>query len=81
MFENNSLDEIAKFYKTDKSSDFHDYCKKYEKYLPFKRSDYLNILDSINCSGIAVAPIPDQGLGKTINDRLRRASYKDEQNI
>lgn len=43
--------------------------------------NYLNILDSINCSGIAVAPIPDQGLGKTINDRLRRASYKDEQNI
>ena len=40
--------------------------------------NYLNILDSINCSGIAVAPIPDQGLGKTINDRLRRASYKDE---
>ena len=43
--------------------------------------NYLNILDSINCSGIAVAPIPDQGLGKTINDRLRRASYIDEQNI
>ena len=45
MFENNSLDEIAKFYKTDKSSDFHDYCKKYEKYLPFNRSDNLNILE------------------------------------
>ena len=40
--------------------------------------NYLNILDNTNCSGIAVAPIPDQGLGKTINDRLRRASYKDE---
>ena len=40
--------------------------------------NYLNILDSINCSGIAVAPIPDEGLGKTINDRLKRASYKDE---
>ena len=40
--------------------------------------NYLNILDNISCNGIAVAPIPDQGLGKTINDRLRRASYKDE---
>jgi len=40
--------------------------------------NYLNILDSISCDGIAVAPIPDQGLGKTINDRLRRASHKDE---
>ena len=40
--------------------------------------NYLNILDNINCSGIAVAPIPDEGLGKTINDRLKRASYKDE---
>ena len=39
---------------------------------------YLNILDSISCDGIAVAPIPNQGLGKTINDRLRRASHKDE---
>ena len=40
--------------------------------------NYLNILDSISCDGIAVAPIPNQGLGKTINDRLRRASHKDE---
>jgi L-threonylcarbamoyladenylate synthase len=41
--------------------------------------NYLNILDIIECSGIAVAPIPDHGLGKTINDRLKRASYKDEE--
>ncbi len=40
--------------------------------------NYLNILDTIECSGIAVAPIPDHGLGKTINDRLKRASYKNE---
>ena len=26
--------------------------------------------------GIAVAPIPDHGLGKTINDRLKRAILK-----
>ena len=28
--------------------------------------NYLNILDITECSGIAVAPIPDHGLGKTI---------------
>ena len=38
--------------------------------------NYLNILDKSNCKGISVAPIPETGLGKTINDRLRRASYK-----
>ena len=38
---------------------------------------YLNILDKINCKGIAVAPIPDIGLGKAINDRLRRAIEND----
>ena len=41
--------------------------------------NYLNILDITECSGIAVAPIPNHGLGKTINDRLKRASYKDEE--
>ena len=41
--------------------------------------NYLNILDITKCSGIAVAPIPNHGLGKTINDRLKRASYKDEE--
>ena len=37
--------------------------------------NYLNILDHSNCSGIAVVPIPNNGLGKTINDRLKRATY------
>jgi Putative translation factor (SUA5) len=40
--------------------------------------NYLNILDKTECKGIAVAPIPDYGLGKTMNDRLKRASYKDK---
>jgi len=40
--------------------------------------NYLNILDKTECKGIAVAPIPEYGLGKTINDRLKRASYKDK---
>ena len=35
--------------------------------------DYLHKLDKIKYKGIAVAPIPHIGLGKTINDRLIRA--------
>jgi len=36
----------------------------------------LHLLDNTKCSKIAVAPIPNYGLGKTINDKLKRASYK-----
>ena len=36
--------------------------------------DYLHILDNSLCTSIAVAPIPNHNLGKTINDRLARAS-------
>ena len=36
--------------------------------------NFLHLIDKCNCSGIAVAPIPNNGLGKTINDRLIRAS-------
>jgi len=39
--------------------------------------NFLNILDKSKCKGIAVAPIPNHGLGKTINDRLKRAAYED----
>ena len=39
--------------------------------------NYLHILDkSKKCKRIAVAPIPNIELGKTINDRLNRASFK-----
>lgn len=41
----NILDQIAKFHGTDKSSDVHDYCRKYEKYLPFLRDDFLMIME------------------------------------
>ena len=37
--------------------------------------NYLHKLDSNKHKGIAVAPIPNYGLGKTINDKLKRASY------
>jgi L-threonylcarbamoyladenylate synthase len=34
----------------------------------------LRDLDTVDVTGIAVAPIPDSGLGRAINDRLRRAA-------
>ncbi len=36
----------------------------------------LRELDSPEFSGIAVMPIPDEGIGEAINDRLRRASVR-----
>ncbi|MBM3506989.1 MAG: threonylcarbamoyl-AMP synthase [Alphaproteobacteria bacterium] len=36
----------------------------------------LRALDEANVSAIAVAPIPEEGLGVAINDRLRRASAR-----
>jgi L-threonylcarbamoyladenylate synthase len=35
---------------------------------------FLRAADRTNPSGIAVAPIPEAGLGEAINDRLRRAA-------
>ena len=40
-----TLNNLAIRYGTDKSSDKHNYCVKYEKYLPFNRYDKLNILE------------------------------------
>lgn len=39
------LDEIAIKCGTDKSSLIHNYCIKYEKYLPFRRDDKIKILE------------------------------------
>ena len=36
--------------------------------------DHLHALDARNATTIAVAPIPETGLGRAINDRLRRAA-------
>jgi L-threonylcarbamoyladenylate synthase len=36
--------------------------------------DLLHVADAANKARIAVAPVPDQGLGAAINDRLRRAA-------
>ena len=36
--------------------------------------NFLHLIDNSRCSAIAVGNIPDHGLGKTINDRLKRAA-------
>jgi hypothetical protein len=40
-----TLDEIAKECGTDKSSLSHNYCSKYERFLPFSHKSKLNILE------------------------------------
>lgn len=40
-----NLEKLAIKHGTDKSSEVHNYCDKYEKYLPFNRYDKLNILE------------------------------------
>ncbi len=35
---------------------------------------YLRALDTKGARTIAVMPVPDEGLGEAINDRLRRAA-------
>ena len=40
-----TLNDIAKYYGTDKSDEVHNYCVKYEKYLPFNRYDKIKILE------------------------------------
>ena len=40
------------------------------------RSDIHNDLDATRAKTIAVMPIPSEGLGEAINDRLRRAAVE-----
>jgi len=39
------LDKIAKSFGTDKSSEIHNYCEKYEKWLPFNRLEPITLLE------------------------------------
>lgn len=49
-----SLDLIAIRNGTDKSSQFHNYCEKYEKYLPFDRLSNIKILEIGVCQGESI---------------------------
>jgi len=37
---------------------------------------HLHALDAAGAAGIATMPVPDEGLGRAINDRLRRAAHR-----
>ena len=50
-----SLDNIAKSKGTDKSSEIHNYCVKYEKWLPFNRLEPLTILEIGVLGGASLA--------------------------
>jgi L-threonylcarbamoyladenylate synthase len=39
--------------------------------------DLLHKADASDLPKIAVAPVPDHGIGEAINDRLRRAAHRD----
>ena len=41
----------------------------------FNLFDFLRKLDKLNKARIAISSIPDIGIGKTINERLKRASH------
>jgi len=41
----NTLDSISINCGTDKSSKIHNYCDKYQKYLPFDRNDFFTLLE------------------------------------
>jgi len=78
-----NLDKIAKYRGTDKSSDIHNYCVKYEKYLPFKRTDKINILEIGVLNGQSLLTWKDyfyesQILGIDINPECKQ--YEDKEN-
>ena len=69
-FGKNNLKSKKCEYNLSKSSDLYEAANNF--------FHYLNVLDESNWESIAVAPIPEKGLGKTINDRLRRAVGNNE---
>lgn len=50
-----TLNTIAKDKGTDKSSDIHNYCEKYEKYLPFNRLEPITFLEIGVLDGASLA--------------------------
>ena len=65
-FGHNNLKSLICEYNLSPNSDLKEASKNF--------FNYLHLIDKSKCAGIAVAPIPNHGLGKTINDRLIRAS-------
>jgi len=65
-FGSNNLKSLISEYNLSHNGDLNEASKNF--------FNYLHLIDKSKCAGIAVAPIPNFGLGKTINDRLIRAS-------
>ena len=65
-FGKNNLKSTVCEYNLSPSGDLNEASKNFY--------NFLHLVDKCKCLGIAVAPIPNYGLGKTINDRLIRAS-------
>ena len=59
---------FAQIWQLSATSDLHE--------AAFHLYDYLRQADNGQATGIAVMPIPDQGIGIAINDRLRRAAAR-----
>ena len=74
----NKNESLLNFGKNNLKSNICEYNLSYSGNLKEASKNffyYLHLLDNTKCSKIAVAPIPNYGLGKTINDKLKRASY------
>ena len=74
----NQNESLLNFGKNNLKSNICEYNLSYKGNLKEASRNffnYLHLLDNVKSSKIAVAPIPNYGLGKTINDRLKRASY------
>ena len=75
----NKNESLLNFGKNNLKSDVCEYNLSYKGDLKEASKNFfhfLHLLDKTKCSRIAVAPIPNCGLGKTINDKLIRATYK-----
>ena len=77
VFDNEALLNFGKNNLKSKIQDLNLSIKADLSEASYNFYNFLNILDKSKCNRIAVAPIPNHGLGKTMNDRLKRAAYED----
>jgi hypothetical protein len=76
-----NLDKIGLEYGTDKSSDFHDYLNKYEKYINFDRNDKIKILEIGIAEGKSLKMWKDYFINSTIlgiDIRTECKNYEEE---
>jgi hypothetical protein len=78
-----TLNEIGLKNGTDKSSNIHDYLKKYEKYFPFKRTDKIKLLEIGVLNGQSVKTWKDYFINATIVgiDIMDQCKHYEEERI